>query len=90
MNGTLTADDRAGGVYRYADVTGAAFHSYMNRTWSWWLLSDVGRDEINESLPFIRTPATRRAIPAGTTPSNLHFGLEVPSQRDNGTSQSGA
>jgi len=55
VNGTLTADDRAGGVYRYADVGGSAFHSHMNRTWSWWLLTDAGRDEINKSLPFTRT-----------------------------------
>lgn len=65
VNGTLTADDRAGGVYRYADVTGAAFHSYMNRTWSWWLLTDAGRDEINESLPFTRTPGDASGYTGG-------------------------
>lgn len=56
VNGTLTEDDRAGGVYRHADVSGAAFHSYMTRTSSWWQLTDAGRDEINKSLPFTRTP----------------------------------
>jgi hypothetical protein len=55
VNGTLTADDRAGGVYRYADVAGATFHSYLNRTWSWWMLTEGGRAEINKSLPFTRT-----------------------------------
>jgi|SRR5215470_2019958 len=58
VNGTLTADDRAGGVYRYADVTGAPFTSFLTTTWSWWLLADAGREEINKSLPFVRTPGT--------------------------------
>ncbi|XVQ86419.1 hypothetical protein ACQP2K_03000 [Microbispora siamensis] len=65
MNGTLTADDRAGGVYRYADVSGAAFHSYLNRTTSWWALSDAGRDEINELLPFTRTPGAAPGYTGG-------------------------
>jgi hypothetical protein len=56
VNGTLTSDDRAGGIYRHADVTGAGFHSYLNRTHSWWALTDADRKEINESLPFIRIP----------------------------------
>jgi len=57
VNGMLTADDRAGGVYRYADTTGAVFHSSMTRTPSWWALTDAGRDEVNKSLPFTRTIA---------------------------------
>lgn len=56
VNGTLTTDDRAGGIYRYANVTGTSFHSYMNRTQSWWDLTTQGRDEINKKLPFTRTP----------------------------------
>lgn len=55
VNDTLTADDRAGGVYRYADVSGAVFHSYLTRTSSWWDLTDAGRDDVNASLPFVRT-----------------------------------
>lgn len=65
VNGTLTADDRAGGVYRYADISGAAFHSFMNRTSSWWALNDAGRDEVNKSLPFARTPGTAPGYTGG-------------------------
>jgi HORMA domain-containing protein len=57
VNGTLTTDDRAGGVYRRADVAGAVFHSYMNRTPAWRSLTDADRNEINKTLPFTRTPA---------------------------------
>ncbi|MGH3782535.1 MAG: hypothetical protein ACRDRO_18425 [Pseudonocardiaceae bacterium] len=57
VNGMLAVDDRAGGVYRYADVAGAAFHSYMMRSSSWWVLSEADRAAINISLPFVRTSA---------------------------------
>ncbi|WBB84711.1 hypothetical protein O7542_25820 [Micromonospora sp. WMMC264] len=67
VNGTLTADERAGGVYRHADVSGAAFHSYLTRTQAWWNLGETGRDAVNASLPFTRT--------AGTSPGYIggHF-----------------
>lgn len=54
VDGTLTADDRAGGVYRHADIAGATFDSYLYRTGAWWQLTDTERDDINESVPIHR------------------------------------
>jgi hypothetical protein len=65
VNGTLTADDRAGGVYRHADISGAVFHSYLIRTSAWWNLSPAERDGINESLPITRTSGTAPGYTGG-------------------------
>lgn len=64
-NGTLTADDRAGGAYRYADITGANFDSYLFRTQSWRSLTDTRRKEINDSLSITRIPATAPGYTGG-------------------------
>jgi len=54
----LQTDDRAGGVYRHADITGASFGSYLTHSTSWRLLTDArpGRKS-RKALPVARTPA---------------------------------
>ena len=58
VDGTLTADDRAGGVYRRADVSGAVFYSFLYRTAAWWQLTDRERDDINDTVPIRRVSGT--------------------------------
>lgn len=57
VNGSLVADDRAGGIYRYADVTGAVFSSYLYYSLAWSLLTGTDRDDFTKLLPFTRTGA---------------------------------
>jgi hypothetical protein len=55
VNGTLTGDDRAGGVYRRADVTGTFFTSFLSYSSNWSNLDAATRDAIEKSLPISRT-----------------------------------
>ena len=54
-NGTLTADDRAGGIPRGVDISRAHFHSYLTCSTKWGLLLDSERNRIKNSLPISRT-----------------------------------
>ena len=56
-NGTLAADDRAGGIPRGLDISGAHFFSYLTYNTKWYSLSISERDRIEDSLPVSRTPA---------------------------------
>ncbi|SEF27416.1 hypothetical protein SAMN05421837_103823 [Amycolatopsis pretoriensis] len=56
-NGTLIADDRAGGIYRHADTDGAVFTSFLHYSLKWSFLPSTDRDEFTELLPFSRTDA---------------------------------
>ena len=56
-NGTLAADDRAGGIPRGVDISGARFYSYLTYSTKWDALSTSERDRIKNSLPVSRTPA---------------------------------
>ena len=55
--GTLAADDRAGGVYRHADVAGAQFYSYLFRTDAWWQLSTAERHAVDAATGIRRSGA---------------------------------
>lgn len=57
VNGTLVADDRAGGIYRSADTNGTVFTSFLYYSWKWSLLTGADRDNFTELLPFTRTSA---------------------------------
>jgi hypothetical protein len=57
VNGTLVADDRAGGIYRYANTDGTVFTSFLYYSWKWSQLTGTDRDEFTELLPFTRTNA---------------------------------
>lgn len=52
--GDLTADDRPGGIYVDADITGANWFNYLWRTPAWRALTDKQREQINAGLPFQR------------------------------------
>ena len=54
-NGTLAADDRAGGIPRGVDISGAHFQSSLTYNWKWDLLPDSDRRKIEDSLPVSRT-----------------------------------
>ena len=56
-NGTLAADDRAGGIPRGVDISGAQCFSYLTYSTKWDSLSISERDRIKGSLPISRTPA---------------------------------
>lgn len=57
VDGTLVADDRAGGIYRYANTDGTIFNSFLRYSSKWSLLPSTDRDEFAELLPFTRTTA---------------------------------
>lgn len=76
VDGMLASDDRAGGIYRYADVSGAAFHSYLMPSSSWWALSEADRAAINTSLPFTRTPGDAPGYTGGYHISDRTYSRE--------------
>lgn len=53
--GGLQADGRSGGVYARADISGAAWFSFLIYSDRWWQLSDNERRQIEERLPVKRT-----------------------------------
>lgn len=58
-NGTLVADDRAGGIYRYADIKGAVFGSFLHYSLKWLQMTSIDRNDLTKLLPISRasTPA---------------------------------
>jgi hypothetical protein len=54
-NGVLTADDRAGKVVAYVDVTGATFFDRLSQSSRFWQLSEVQRARFEQGLPVQRT-----------------------------------
>ncbi|MFC0039518.1 hypothetical protein [Actinomadura rayongensis] len=57
VDGTLVADDRAGGIYRHADTAGAVFTSYLFYSSKWSQLTGADRDDFIKGLPFSRVNA---------------------------------
>ena len=55
-NGILASDDRAGGIPRGINISGAQFLSYLTYSTKWDWLSMGERERINDSLPITRTP----------------------------------
>lgn len=76
VNGMLTTDDRAGGVYRSADVTDADFHSYLTYSSTWRALSEADRAAINKSLPFTRIPGDALGYTGGYHISDRTYSRE--------------
>jgi hypothetical protein len=56
-SGTST-DQRAGGIYARADVTGAAWFTFMTYSTAWSNLSDTAQQAIKDSVPIDRSPGT--------------------------------
>jgi hypothetical protein len=54
--GELIADQDAGRVFAYADVTGAHFYNHLTYSDRWARLAHAERERIEASLPFRRTP----------------------------------
>lgn len=53
--GNLTADDRPGGTFSVADITGADWFNYLWPTSAWWAATEKVREQITASLPIRRT-----------------------------------
>lgn len=53
----ISTDDRAGGIYARADISGASWFTYMTYSNAWWELNDSARHAINDSVPIDRSPA---------------------------------
>lgn len=64
-NGTIVSDDRAGGIPRGVDISGAGFHSYLTHSAEWYALSQADRDRIEGSLPVIRVGAPEPGTSGG-------------------------
>lgn len=54
----LATDERAGGIYARADVTGASWFTFMNYSDAWWDLSDAARKAVKDSVAIDRSPGT--------------------------------
>jgi hypothetical protein len=54
----LAADERAGGIYARADVSGAAWFTFMTYSGAWWALSEQAREAVKDSVPIDRTPGS--------------------------------
>lgn len=54
----LATDERAGGVYARADVTGASWFTFMSYSDAWWDLSDAARKAVKDSVAIDRSPGT--------------------------------
>ena len=50
------ADDRSGGVYAYADTTGASWFSFASYSSAYFGLTPSQKDDFKKKLPFDRTP----------------------------------
>jgi hypothetical protein len=60
---TITAggsadDERAGGVYARADISGASWFTFMTYSEAWWQLTETERQKIRDSVPIDRTPGS--------------------------------
>ena len=64
-NGTLAADERAGGIPRGVDISGAQFYSYLTYSTKWYSLSISERDRIESLLPISRTEAPEPGTSGG-------------------------
>lgn len=53
-----SSDERAGGIYARADVSGAAWFTFMTYSQAWSKLADAERRRIRDSLPIDRTPGS--------------------------------
>ncbi|MGH3436431.1 MAG: hypothetical protein ACRDRN_08170 [Sciscionella sp.] len=73
VNGTLVADDRAGGIYRHAKTDGTVFTSYLYYSWAWSQLTGTDRDDFIELLPFIRTSASAPGYTGGYLTSDRTY-----------------
>jgi len=52
----LATDERAGGIYARADVSGAAWFTFMTYSNAWWNLTGEARKAVENSIPIDRTP----------------------------------
>lgn len=59
MLGTLVGgDDRAGGIYTKADVSGASYYNFMTYSSAWSNLSPAQKDLVSQRHPVSRTTGT--------------------------------
>lgn len=66
MYGNLTADDRSGRIPRGADITGAAWYSFLTYSSKWDALTQSQRESIERDLPFARSSGVEPIIRSGS------------------------
>ncbi|HEY1689746.1 MAG TPA: hypothetical protein VGF95_12890 [Solirubrobacteraceae bacterium] len=77
------ADERAGGIYARADVTGASWFTFMTYSSKWEALTAAAQQAVKDKVPIKRTreapPPTGMAIgrPAEATRAAAHQPCEV-------------
>jgi len=54
--GGSSDDERSGGIYARADVSGASWFTFMTYSDAWSQLTDLQRQKIRDSVPIDRTP----------------------------------
>ncbi|WP_419855844.1 hypothetical protein [Candidatus Poriferisodalis sp.] len=72
-DGTLAADDRAGGIPRGVDIAGAQFYSYLTYSPKWKSLPASERSRIKDSLPTSRTGAPQPGTSGGYWSSDRNY-----------------
>ena len=72
-DGTLAADDRAGGIPRGEDIAGAHFYSYLTYSPRWESLPANEQTRIRDSLPISRTGAPPPGTIGGYWSSDRHY-----------------
>jgi hypothetical protein len=72
-NGLLTADDRAGRVVSYVDITGANFYNYLTRNPRYFQLPSDQRDRFKAGLPIQRPDGEPPADGPGRWTSDRNY-----------------
>jgi len=72
-DGTLAADDRAGGIPREVDIAGERFYSYLTYSPKWESLPASEQGKIKDSLPIARSGASPPGTSGGYWSSDRHY-----------------
>jgi hypothetical protein len=75
-DGTLSSDDRAGGVRQTFDPPGAYFTSYLRWSSAWSALTSAEKDAVRKTLPFIRTTTGEPQYAAGRYASDRTYSVD--------------
>jgi hypothetical protein len=72
-NGSLTADDRAGKIVPYVDISGARFYNYLTQNPRFFQLSFDQRSRFKAGLPLQRTEGTPPSDGSGYWTSDRNY-----------------
>lgn len=72
-NGSITTDDRSGSIYTAADVSGAAWSSYLRKNSKYNNQTQTEKDRIEALLPFPRVGQPESGFQPGTWVSDKNY-----------------